>query len=228
MFLKGYFRIHSCKSQVRTVIFTGTYRIIQNIVFFDQIFPSFRVFEYPFTESVFNKLLFLTCKESFIMIYHVFCFILFRIVNRIVNGSIDHVKTVLKNAVSGFSGRTVCSIRLDIILIKRLIHNIPFSSCRVMLNSYVIIVYSQITGKLRGFKKLIHKFLNVLIVYPGRTELSSNISCFDTVWHGGFKSGNVFSKIRIWFSCTLSNGKLVSDVSGKICVCGFPCRRFRI
>ena len=84
------FRAHSAKIDMRTIVFSGTVRIVTLIVELNQGLPPLRVFPNPLPECVFNGLLLLLCQGCFLLVQYP-TFILVLIYHCVVDPDITQV-----------------------------------------------------------------------------------------------------------------------------------------
>ena len=163
------FRIHAAKTDMGTIVLTGTSTVEQLVILFHQFRTAIRVFPHPVLERILNGLLFLLGKGGLLFVQHPLLLTVC-ILHGIVDTDIPQIQRILQNPVGVGSAGAVGHIGMDIIPARcTLTGDLPL--CRHG-REFHFNVSAQVKRRFKGF---FHKLLDIIPIDPCGTKAHINL-----------------------------------------------------
>ena len=237
MFMQSNIFIHHRKSQVTSVIFTGTDGIEQFVIFIYNIFSAFGIPENPFFELRTDCIGFSLYHTGCINIDNTLFLCIAHTIgnfNGFVNFRVFQVQHMLHDFISVHFRRTefLCGKH-------RFVRTFAvYMPCTCMFgifagNRAVFIPASRRTVSLLicwSLEQFINKLLIIFRVNPSCADFHINIACFQRFGHSLFQSIDIDIEIAVIFCNFFGNIEFLSDIARKILtrclICIFGMRNF--
>ena len=220
MLPQGDGRVHSSKSDMAAIVFTGPGGVHFFIVLAHQRLPPFRVLPNPIPKGIPDRLLLLRCQGGLLGIQHpalsAVC-----ILHRVIDTNITEVQRIFQQPIGVGPVCTISGISSYIVVRNgAFAGDLPLSGigCVIDLNTALEIK--------RGVKGLIHKLLDVLFVDPGSAQANLNLRSIQILGLSLFQRLHIDRKGGVFFCRPLCLPQLSAHIAGKVFIGSHIMRAF--
>ena len=196
------------------IIFTRTKRVELFIIHLGKLFSTLRITPYPVRKCLLDKLLLALRDSGFFLIEHS-RFLAVLILDIVKDSHVLEVEGFFHDLVAVDSCRAERIIRFDISTVVGFTLDIPLSGVLRIVNMDIPLAIPRCAEQLK------HELLHDLRRKPGCAESYGNLTCRQINGLYRLKSTDVLAVIiGIKFCTSLGNRQLLTDIAGKVFICG--------